>query len=34
MEKRSRLLAELDEARTKQFHEKETNFARAADVER
>jgi hypothetical protein len=34
MEKRSRLLAELDEARFKQFHEKEENFARAADVER
>lgn len=34
MEKRNRLLAELDEARTRQFHEKENNLARVADVER
>lgn len=28
------MLAELEEARTKQFHEKEDNLARLAEVER
>ena len=34
LEKRSRLLAELDEARYKQYHEKESHYAQAADVEK